>query len=109
MNIGASVVGDISIAQLAEKINSQLSSALLAGAEAVAERARGLCPVDTGRLRASISTSQEGKSARVSVGEEYGIYVELGTYKSAAQPFLVPSLAAAESEILSAVSGGFTL
>lgn len=106
MNIGISMEGDISITQLAEKINAQLPSALLAGAEAVAECARGLCPVDTGRLRDSISTSQEGKSAQVSVGEGYGIYVELGTYKSAAQPFLVPSLAAAESEILSAVSGG---
>lgn len=105
MNISVSAEGSVDITALAEKINAQLPSALLAGTEAVAEYARGICPVDTGRLRASISASRDGESAQVSVGEEYGIYVELGTYKSAAQPFLVPSLAAAESEILSAVRG----
>lgn len=107
MNISISVSGDTgSITSLAEQIKSRLPSALLAGAEAVAESARGMCPVDTGTLQASISASSSGDSAQVSAGADYGIYVELGTYKMAAQPFLVPALAAAEGEVLAAISGG---
>lgn len=110
MNINISASGDVgSITALAEQIKSRLPAALLAGAEAAAQSARGMCPVDTGRLQGSISASSSGDSAEVSVGADYGIYVELGTYKMAAQPFLVPALSAAEGEILAAITGGLTI
>jgi HK97 gp10 family phage protein len=39
-----------------------------------------------------VATSLErGKTAEVTVGEDYGKFVEYGTYKMAAQPFLTPA------------------
>lgn len=58
-----------------------------------------LCPVDTGRLRASIDYSVErdgdGLVGIVGTNVEYAPFVELGTYRTRAQPFLRPALAAA--------------
>ena len=107
MNVKVSVSGGAdSITAAAERIRASLPSALLAGAEAVAECARGMCPVDTGNLRGSIAAAQSGEGAAAYAGAGYAAYVEFGTYKSAAQPFLVPALAAAEDAVLSAVTGG---
>lgn len=62
-------------------------------AENIRTTARRLCPVDTGALKASIQavSVETGKTAEVVVGEEYGKFVEFGTYKMAAQPFLYPA------------------
>lgn len=110
MNISISVSGGTdSIISAAEKIRETLPAALMAGAEAVADSARSMCPVDTGRLRSSIGVSQSGNGAEVYAGEDYAIYVEFGTYKTAAQPFLMPALSAAEEAVLSAVEGGLSL
>lgn len=58
--------------------------------------AKMVTPVDTGALRSSINTtsSSTANSATATVGSnlEYAAYVELGTSKSSAQPFLQPSL-----------------
>ena len=107
MNISISVnlnAGDIN--SLVQKITDRLPQAIMAGAEAVADSARGMCPVDTGTLKGSIDVSGNGNSAEVFAGADYAAYVELGTYKMAAQPFLVPALAAAEGAVISAISGG---
>lgn len=110
MNISVSVSGGAeSISAAAERIQAALPAALLAGAEAVAESARGMCPVDTGRLRGSIGASQSGDGAVAYAGEDYAVYVEFGTYKTAAQPFLMPALSAAEGAVMSAVTGGLSL
>lgn len=53
--------------------------------------AKGVVPVDTGNLRASIQGESSGLQGRVNVGADYGIYVEFGTYKMAAQPYLTPA------------------
>lgn len=54
-----------------------------------------LCPVDTGRLRSSITVTQgrDSKGPFVDVGTnvEYASYVEYGTAKSPAQPFIRPA------------------
>lgn len=44
--------------------------------------------VDTGRLRGSISHAHDDTSAYIGTNVEYGQYVELGTRKMAARPFL---------------------
>lgn len=50
-------------------------------------------PVDTGALRSSIETVITGAmSAIIQDGVEYGIFVELGTSRMAAQPFLTPAV-----------------
>lgn len=59
--------------------------------------AKRLAPVDTGNLRASIGmeTTGDGRtgSMRVAVGPtaSYGSYVETGTSRMAAQPYLRPA------------------
>ena len=56
----------------------------------VAEMARGMCPVYTGYLQSSISAS----GGTITVGADYAQYVEYGTWKSPAQPFLTPAVQA---------------
>jgi HK97 gp10 family phage protein len=56
------------------------------------------CPVDTGRLRASIVTAigEDGRGLFVDIGTDvvYAPYVELGTSRQPGQPFLRPALRA---------------
>lgn len=54
--------------------------------------AKALCPVDTGRLRNSITHQQYSEDTEViGTNVEYAPYVELGTHKMAARPFLRPA------------------
>lgn len=54
--------------------------------------AKQLCPVDTGRLRNSITHWQEDENTEViGTNVEYAPYVELGTYKQRPQPYLRPA------------------
>lgn len=55
--------------------------------------AKLICPVDTGRLRNSITHTQEDKDTEL-VGSpvEYAPYVEYGTVKMSAQPYLRPAV-----------------
>lgn len=59
-------------------------------AEGYAKRA---CPVDTGNLRNSITHAVESGEDAVYIGTnvEYAPYVELGTSRQKAQPFLRPA------------------
>ena len=54
--------------------------------------AKRLCPVDTGRLRNSITHQQyDDDTEVVGTNVEYAPYVELGTVKHRAQPYLRPA------------------
>ena len=61
--------------------------------------AKRLCPVDTGRLRNSITHARLDKNTEV-VGSnvDYAPYVELGTHKMAARAFLRPAVEGHTSE-----------
>lgn len=54
--------------------------------------AKALCPVKTGNLRNSITHQQENENTEV-IGSavEYAPFVELGTYKMSAKPYLRPA------------------
>jgi HK97 gp10 family phage protein len=54
--------------------------------------AKVACPVDTGRLRDSISHEVDGDTVRVTASAPYAAYVEDGTQHMAAEPFLRPAL-----------------
>lgn len=88
------------LSQLAQK--RVMEDALRAGGEVIAEEARRLVPVRTGHLRDTIevvtdSTKGGGvKAARVLVGPDqnagfYGDFVEFGTRRMAARPFMRPA------------------
>lgn len=58
-------------------------------AESFAKKA---CPVDTGRLRNSITHAQFDENTEViGTNVEYAPYVELGTMRMSARPFLRPA------------------
>lgn len=51
-------------------------------------------PVDTGFLKNSVQAQKVGAAHwRVTVGADYGVYVEFGTRFNQAQPFFYPSVA----------------
>ena len=53
--------------------------------------AKRLCPVDTGNLRNSIAHAVQGKTAYIGTNVEYAPYVEMGTSRTRAQPFIKPA------------------
>lgn len=83
----------------ARQIEDAIDRALAAALEEVGLVCEGyakrLCPVDTGRLRNSIThiVRPSEKSAYVGTNVEYGPYIELGTSRSKPQPFLKPAAA----------------
>lgn len=62
--------------------------------------AKEFCPVDTGNLRASISTRLTDTQGIVYTNVEYAPCVEYGTYKQAAQPFMQKAVIVAKPIIL---------
>lgn len=81
-----------------------MAAVFRAAGEAVAEEARAMCPVDTGNLRGSIAVSAGDDGAQISADADYAAYVEFGTWKMAAQPFLVPALINSAGKIAAAAA-----
>ena len=113
----------------------KLQNALALAGEVVRADAVDNCPVDTGRLKGSITSAIEDDSAVIGTNVEYAPYVEFGTgaqgdksvahttkkhwtYYSggrfyttsghAPQPFLVPALKNNIPQIIEAFRNGFT-
>jgi HK97 gp10 family phage protein len=76
---------------------------LLKGAEIIYERAIDNCPVDTGYLRSTAFIQETGDDVQIGFEAPYASYVEFGTYKMAAQPYLRPAFDEAELAALSAI------
>ena len=64
----------------------------------IAERAVGLVPVDTGELRGSIAHQKMGSGWAVVASAPHAGYVEYGTSKMAAQPYLRPAAQGVDGE-----------
>lgn len=88
------------IQQALKKSEEQTYKAVKASCIKVENRAKHLAPVDTGRLKSSITHEANKSDGRVGTNLEYSPYVELGTKRSQAQPFLRPALQDCKSEIL---------
>lgn len=82
-----------------EKLEVKTEDDLVRVGLRVQAAARALCPVDTGRLRSSIvmRRGRDGTGFYVEVGTsvEYAPFVEFGTSRMRAQPFLTPAIAQA--------------
>ena len=63
------------------------------------KEAKKNCPVDTGNLRASITVDINGVEAEVGTDVEYAPFVEYGTSKSKAQPFMTPAKQTVEGQL----------
>lgn len=109
--------------QFNNKLHKSLVGKLWKSGFMVETDAKKLCPVDTGRLRASITTrvDEDALAASVSALTDlferpaigvagtdvyYALYVELGTYKMAARPYLRPALEKNRSRIKTLLSTG---
>lgn len=108
------------IPTVAKRSHKDLSALVRTAALKIEQQAKIAAPVDTGFLRNSIYTVTNRESGRpaadaaaqsirkgaslgpeptadddltaiVAVGAEYGIYVELGTVRAPAQPYLLPA------------------
>lgn len=87
----------------AQRIADAIDQALARALEEVGLVAEGYakkaCPVDTGRLRNSIThqVRPSEKSVYIGTNVEYAPYVELGTSRMKPQPFLRPAAAGHEN------------
>ena len=83
-----------------KSVNDAKRMGLTGAAMVVQGAAIALSPVKTGNLRGSISFKVESEDeARVGTNVEYAPYVEYGTKKMSAQPYLRPALANNKSAI----------
>ena len=73
----------------------------------VQREARVRCPVDTGRLRASIRPRfySQGLAADVFTDVEYAPFVEFGTRRMAAKPYLFPAWEVVRPQYLRELEG----
>ena len=86
--------------QVIDKIGKANKQIISKACLMVERDAKKLCPVDTGRLRSSITHEIQGTTGRVGTNVEYARAVELGTEKQSPQPYLRPALHTNEKKIL---------
>ena len=87
-------------AEVVKKVNAENKKIMKTACLIVERDAKKLCPVDTGRLRSSISHEIEGMTGYVGSNVEYARAVELGTEKQSPQPYLRAALHKNEKKIL---------
>ena len=91
-------MSDIQFTSHADDVKRAKDEAIARALEAIGIQAEGdvamLTPVDTGRLRASITHDARPDEESVYIGSNvfYSPYVEYGTKKTKAQPFLKPGI-----------------
>ena len=93
MAIGGVTVNEDNTEEASQGIRRAVDRALEEIGLAAEGYAKRACPVDTGNLRNSITHAVESGEDAVYVGTnvEYAPYVEMGTRRTAAQPFLRPA------------------
>lgn len=76
-----------------DALPEQIEQALIAIGLTAESYAKRDCPVDTGRLRNSITNAVRTGEQSVYIGSnvEYAAYVELGTSRMKARPYLKPA------------------
>lgn len=93
---------DFKLTDNSEEVKSAMEKAIARGLEEIGLTAEAYaklkCPVDTGRLRNSISHDVRDKEVYIGTNVEYAPYVEMGTSyvetgtsRTKAQPFLKPA------------------
>lgn len=100
------------LSRYADGFTEKLSKGVAQGGKIVEANAKAMCPVSTeetrpggphGELRRSITSQSDGLTCEVGTNKEYAMYVEFGTCKMAAQPYLVPALVENEDKIIETI------
>lgn len=71
---------------------SQVQKALKTVGMQAEKNAKKICPVDTGNLRNSITHQNDNDTVYIGTNVEYAPYVEMGTSRMRAQPYLGPAI-----------------
>lgn len=81
------------VEQVEAAMNKAIAKALAMIGLKAEGNAKAICPVDTGRLRNSITNAMDTEENAVYIGTnvEYGPYVELGTSRRKPHPYLKPA------------------
>ena len=89
-------MGNFKFKSRKDEVLDELDNALEVALEEIGLTAEGFakkkCPVDTGRLRNSISHASTEDTAYVGTNVEYAVYVEMGTVNTKPQPYLRPAI-----------------
>lgn len=83
------ILGDFE--DILSDVDKNVSDEINKTAYNIEKDAKRTCPVDTGYLRRSITTSPGNLEAEVGTDVEYAPFVEFGTRYQSAQPYLMPS------------------
>ena len=88
-------VQENNVEQVEAAMNKAIAKALTMIGLKAEGNAKAICPVDTGRLRNSITNAIDTEAGAVYIGTnvEYGPYVELGTSHGNPHPYLRPAAA----------------
>lgn len=79
--------------RIADRLAGVTQEAIEEFADDVVQHMKGVVPVDTGKLRDSIEKKTEGDAVTVGPrGVEYAEFVEYGTSRSPAQPYVRPTI-----------------
>lgn len=93
------VFDESAMRQLFDSPDGPVGKAVTRACIRVQRSAKQLAPVDTGRLRASVQyeVGRDGRGivGRIGTNVHYARYLEFGTRRMRAQPFLRPALGAA--------------
>jgi HK97 gp10 family phage protein len=93
---------------MGKKIYTEQEQSLLQAGMVVERSAKQKAPVDTGRLRSSIATrlnsSKDTVVVEVGTNVEYAPYVEFGSSRSPAKPFLLPAFTENKAKVLKMVA-----
>ena len=92
------------VAKYSARVEAGVAAAVASTVNDIESWSQRLVPVDTGLLRSSVRTEQSSKvgehSGKVHYETDYALYVELGTRKMAAQPYLIPAVQNAKRAFL---------
>ena len=96
MNISIEGIPELekALADKTSEMHAQLVGAVEEAARAVRDDAQQLVPRDTGTLHDGIGYTTEGLTAEIGVLDPdlyYGAFVEFGTSRQPAQPFMAPA------------------
>ncbi|NSW92317.1 MAG: HK97 gp10 family phage protein [Firmicutes bacterium] len=96
---------------VSDNITKDLTKAVKAGAKIVLDDAKARAPVDTGELRDNMTmrvVEKDRSQVEIDVGpgkdQFYGLFIEQGTSKMAAKPFLRPALDENKEKVQKAIT-----
>lgn len=78
------------------RVEAGVGTAVAKAVQEIEIRSQRLVPVDTGLLRSSVRTEHSSRvgqhEGKIHYETDYAVFVEMGTRKMAAQPYLIPAV-----------------